>query len=343
MTLRSPFLVQARLGYEGTIGTTAAAYTRLLSASFNASVQYGGRDPFKPTGSRYASFIPPGREWAQVAVTGAANYNEMHFFLASHLGAAGGSATTNNADGSYNWALGPGGTTVLVPPTFTLEQGDSTRMHRVNACFTPDFGLTWNRDDVNFTATMMGQRLSDNPGFTANPVAGGTVVPILPDNTYIYLCTTMAQAATATTNSSLLLGRATEGQLSSSGMFAPFWAVRGDKTSFSEVLNGNPTITLSLTAMADGTAMALVTGARTGTRYFVKLQTTSAVLAGTTATNFYDFSLQFAGEVLEIGDFTESENGYAIPITLGLVEDSTSGTAWRFDLRNRAGTLNSVA
>lgn len=335
MTVQANALTRVHLGVEGNApGTTATSFMKFGEMDFSTGIMEEGRDAFVPTGDRYPALVVPGKEFTEIDVSGPVTFFGFPVLLSMMLGGSVGSAI--GTDSAYRWTHSASGTAATTPVPFTLEEGDAYYMHRLNYVHAVDLSVTYNRDGIDFSGKLRGRRLSDNPGFTTNAPSAPTLIPVLPETVSVYLDN--AGTALGVTK----LTRVEEAKLNISGWYGPSWFLNASNTSWDTPVNLRPTIELEMTMQADGTALARLTDAQAATRRFIRIEATSATLAGTAGgTCYYSHIFDAAVEVKNFGKFTENQGIYSLPITFSVVNDPTWGTAFAFRHVNRSGTIGS--
>jgi hypothetical protein len=315
-------------GTEATPGTNVAANKKFISIGVTPAIQM---DPnrFRPMGQKFASVVVPGKEWVEASIDGIGSYSELLWFFASCFRDPGSATTLDTS--ARKWTFAPQGGAEDNVKTLTIEQGGAVRAHKFNYGLVTDLDLTWNRDEIAVSGTMIGQKLSDGITMTATPTTPPEV-PILPAEVDVYLDNTSGTLGTTR------LTRVLEIKNAVSSRFNPVWVIDSTQASYVAHVESEPTCEITLLMEADTAGMAQLTQMRAGTTKFLRVLCTSATLAGST-TQKYSLTWDTAVKVKDVGDFSDEDGVYAIEWTFEMVYDTTWGKAFTIDLVNKETTL----
>lgn len=330
MAERSTLNQTVQIGVETTPGTSVAATKRLTSLSIEPSVSVE-KDNFRPSGQKFQSLSILGKEWTEASLSGRATYTELQYVLSSVMNTptitAGGAGNT----GSYTWVFAPASTGDDTPKTFTVEHGSSVRADKFTYGLVTEFGMTFSRDSIEISGSMMGRALVDSITMTASPTVLA-LVPIIPTQVSVYLNDTFAAIGTTK------LTRLISGDFNLGSRFGPVWVVDAANPSFITHIESEPDLSCTLTLQADAQGMALLTQLRDGATKYLRIEAIGALIpAQTTAT--YKFTLDLACKVSDTGGFSDADGVYAVEFSFIGVHDTTFGKAVSVTLVNDQAAL----
>src|SRR5437588_4959104 len=182
-----------QLGKETTPGTNVAASKIVECFDVGFSVKPDIKT-YRGTGRRWASVAEENREWSELKWTGNLDYSGMVYLVSGPWGAATITTHTGGTT-SKDWVWTPPTSGAITPITYTIEQGDAVRAHKVNYGLFTGFGYKGTRADFTCDATMIAQSLQDGITMTAAP----TVValqPVVGKQVNIYIDPTSAGLGT---------------------------------------------------------------------------------------------------------------------------------------------------
>jgi hypothetical protein len=313
----------AQIGLETTAGSTVAANKQLLATRISPSIAYES-NPFTPTGYRFATLAPAGKESMTADIEGVLAYNDTAYLLSSAVGSVTPSQIGTIA--AYSWTFTPNATSANTVRTYTVEFGTSVRAARFGYGLVTAWGYTINRDETSVTGSLVGQKLTDGITLTANPTAVAAK-PVLP-----------TQAAVDTSAASLgstRLTRCFELEFSYSDIYGPIWVVDSAQPSWVAHAETMPTAEFTLTVEADSTGMGLLTAARADSVRFLRVE----AIGDAIGTTNYRFRHDAAIKVTGVGDYDERDGVTVIPFTCQVVYDPGWGKAQEFNLINELSAL----
>lgn len=316
-----------QLGVETTPGTAVAANRKLLATTIEPSIQADFKT-FRPVGGKWPTVVALGKEWSEAKISAQANYTDVVYLLSSCLAYA--APVQQGATTAYKWTHTPGQSAEDAIKTYTVEWGSSVRAAKFAYGLVTEFGMTFDRDNVEFSGSMMGQAITDGIALTGSPTEI-ELKPILPAHLDVYLDTTSGGLGTTK------LTRVLKGEFNISNRFGPLWAVNSAVSGFAAHVETEPACMLKLTVEADATGMGLLANARAGDKRFLRVKATSTELAGTGFP--YSLTLDLCGEINEIGEFSDEDGVYAIEYTFNAIYDSAWAKAFTVDVINKLTTL----
>lgn len=327
MAERSTLNQVVQLGVETTPGTSVAASKRLQSIGIEPSVSVE-MDQFRPSGQKFRAVTTLGKEWIEAPIAGRGSYTELVYVLSSVINTA---VITTPAGGttSRKWVFTPSSTADDTPKTFTVEHGSSVRADKFTYGLVTELGMTFNRDAIEVSGSMLGRALQDNITLTASPTTIA-LVPIIPTQVSVYLDTTSGGLGTTK------LTRAISAEFSLGSRFAPVWVLDAANTSFVNHIESEPDLTCTLMLQADAQGMALLDQLRDGTSRFLRIEAVGTTIE-TTIT--YQFTIDMAVKVADTGGFTDADGVYAIEFNFVGVHDSGWGKAVEVSVINTLTAL----
>lgn len=333
MPERSTISQTVQIGVETTPGTAVPANKKLSSLSISPGVSVNV-DEFKPTGQKYNSLAVLNEEWVEADLGGKPTYDEVIYVLASILGKPTSAQIMDGATptGAYRHTFAPLSSAADDVATFTVEQGSAVRAHKFAYGLVKELGLTWSRDGLEYSGTMLGQTLTDGITMTAAPTAF-PLVPILPKQLDVFMDATAAALGTTK------LLRVLSGEWNLSDRFGPLWTLNSALGSFAAHVETDPTAELKLMFEADATAMGLLATLRAGDTKFIRLKGTGPSIYAGGAPQSYSFQLDVAVKVNDANAFDDADGVFAIEWPFTVVHDDTWGKAMAAEVINKTTAL----
>lgn len=329
MPERATLAQVVQIGVEATAGTAVAAARRLQTIGITPSVN-ADIDVFRPMGQKYPALANLGREWVEADIEGRVDFNEIVYPLSSVLTAA--TVDTPDVAGAptaRRWSFAPASVGDDAPRTFTVEQGSSVRAHRFPYGIVQELGISGSRESVELSGSMLGRRLEDGITLTAGPTTV-PLQPVVPTQVDVFMDSTSGGIGVTK------LGRLLSWDWNIGGRYGPVWIVDSNQPGFVAHVETEPEVTLGLTHVADAQAMGLLTAVRAGETRFLRLRAIGPLIGGATA---YSFTIDMAGKISDIGDFSDEDGVYAIEWTFRAVHDSTWGKALTVEVINTLAAL----
>jgi hypothetical protein len=322
MAERATLTQGVQLGVESTPGTGVSADKKLTSTSIEIKTKADIKN-FRPMGTKYSTTEVLGKEWTEFSITGMGSYNDTSYLLSSCLAYA--TPAQVGVTTAYLWTFAPSSSATDTVKTYTIEQGDATRAHKIAYGTISEIEYTFTRDSVDVKGTGIGQKLDDGITLTATPTSIAEK-PILPTDVDIYLDSTSAGLGTTK------LTRAVKCTVQVSDRFGPVWVLNSANSAFVSTVETEPKAEIKLLVEADTSGMAILTSMRDSSTQFMRIQATSADDAG--ASTPYQLSWDAAVKVKDVGDFSDEEGIYAIEWTFDQVHDTTWGKAFTVNCTN---------
>ncbi len=317
MTERATVFEYAQLGIESTAGSAVAATARLGATSITWSPD-GNIDGFGALGYKFDTIAALGREWARAPISGYAAYNDLAYLFASNVAYGG---TPSASGGTYTWTFTPTSDGPDTVKTYTVEEGSSVRAHKVTYGLVNTLELSFDREKVEISGEMIGQRISDGITLTAGTaVTEVAAVPMLPTHLNVYVDTTSAGLG------GTKLTRVLSGRWRYADRFNPLWAVNSADTSWTASYEKKATATFEIEVEADAAGMAYLTNARAGDTRFIRLSATGP--AG------YSMNFDIAGKIAAMPTLADRDGLRVVRYTFHANHDVTWDKAFTISLVN---------
>lgn len=329
MPERSSLNQVIQIGVEVTAGTAVAADKKFQSIGIEPTPNLE-IDQFRPMGQKYRALATLSKEWTTANISGRGSYTELVYLLSSVVDTAV-IATPGGGTLARTWTFTPDSFDDDAPKTFTVEHGSSVRADSFTHGIVTEFGMSFSRDTVEVSGSMLGQAITDDITLTGAPT-DITLVPIHAKDLLVYMDTTAAGLG------STKLTRVLSVDFTLGSRFSPVWVIDDTEASFVAVIESEPDLTMSIMMEADAEGMARLTDVRAGSTKFIRVFAQDATEIDV-ATNNYEFTLDFAGKVSDTGGFSDADGVYAIEWTFVGVHDATWTKAYEFVLQNALTAL----
>jgi hypothetical protein len=319
-----------QLGAETTPGTAVPA-TKLLENLTVAMTPNPDVKTYRGTGRRWASSSALNREWTDVKLSGDLDYQDF-IYLASGAWGAPTPATHTGGTLSKDWIWTPPVSGSITPKTYTVEQGDATRAHRVAYGVIQGFGYKGSRKD-GFTVTgdMLAQAFVDAVTMTATPTAVA-LAPCPGANVNIYIDPT--SAALGTTQ----FLRAFTFEYEYSSGFDGFWPLNRANVSYAGHVDTTPKNTCKFLLEADAAGMGVYTHLRAGDTVYVRFDAVGPIIELAIT---YAIQHDMAIKLLSVSEFKDEGGIFAIEYTGEIIEDAAwaSGQSQKLTVTNKLTAL----
>jgi hypothetical protein len=327
MAERSSLNQNVQIGVEAVPGTAVAATKRLQSIGIEPSISVE-MSAFRPIGSKFSALSTLGKEWVEASLSGRGTYTEIVYALSSVMNTP---VITATAGGNSKWVFTPSNRDDDTPKTFTVEHGSGVRADRFSYGLITEFGLTFNRDAIELSGSMLGRALEDGITMTDAGVTSPPLVPILPTQVTAYLDDAPEDLGTTK------LTRLISGEFSLGSRFGPVWIVDAANPSFVNHIETEPDLSNTLLVQADTQGMGLLNTLRNGDTKFLRIEAIGGQI-GATAEN-YQFTLDMAIKINDTGGFSDADGVYAIEFSGLGVNDGDWGKAVEVSVVNELTAL----
>ena len=328
MAERSSLNQNIQIGVETTPGTAVAATKRLQSVGIEPSVSVE-TSQFRPIGSKFNALSTLGKEWVESSITGRGTYTELQYILSSVM--TTGVITAPTA-GASQWVFTPQNRNDDTPKTFTVEHGSNIRADRFTYGLVTELGMTFNRDAIEISGSMMGRALQDGITMTSGgSVTSPPLVPILPTQVSVYLDDDPDDFGTTK------LTRMISGEFSLGSRFGPVWVLDAANPSFVNHVETEPDLSATLLLQADSQGMGLLPTLRNGDTKFLRIEAIGGNIGATDEP--YRFTLDMAIKISDTGGFSDADGVYAIEFSGLGVNDADWNKAVEITLVNDQAAL----
>jgi hypothetical protein len=189
--------------------------------------------------------------------------------------------------------------------------------------YTVEFGGSLGETDQTLTSTATGLTGGAGTATVTETKAGGAISsiglePILPTQVCIYAfdaAQTDINTATNETATYQLTG-IMEVEWTVGNRYTPRWTIDCTESSYTGMVEVEPTMQLRLRMEADAEGMNLLTNLRTGDTKFFRIRCHGGTIDDDAA-QYYEFTLDFAGKMSDAGDLSDQDGVFA--------------TEWTFD------------
>lgn len=322
MAERSSLNQNIQIGVETVPGTAVAATKRLQSIGIEPTVSVE-TSQFRPIGSKFNALSTLGKEWVTAALSGRGTYTELQYVLSSVMTTA---VVSTPAAGTQAWTFSPSTRADDAPKTFTVEHGSGVRADRFSYGLITEMGMSFNRDTIDLSGSMMGRALQDGIIMTAAGVTSPPLIPILPTQVSVYLDDTAASLGTTK------LTRMISGEFTLGSRFGPVWVLDAANPSFVNHVETEPDLSVTLTLQADTQGMDLLQTLRDGDTKFLRIEAIGGSIGATAEP--YRFTLDIAIKISDTGGFSDADGVYAIEFSGIGVHDGTWNKALEVVLVN---------
>lgn len=337
MAERSSITQSVQVGVESTPGTAVAAAKRLGSMGFEIGPSVDIKS-LRPTGTKYPVLQILGKEWVEADVNGSAVYTELPYAFASCISAPTVTAILDGGTptGATRWVFNSNTYGDDAPKTFTVEQGSSFRAHRFSNAIFSEYTWTWSRDEIELGGTLLGRAIEDGVTLTATPTMLPQI-PVRPAELSVYIDTTAAGLGT-TKQLRTLKGESTIGD-----RYQPLWVVDAAQASFVSTVEGEPTVEVKITQMADTASAANLVAMRAGTTRFMRLQGVGPNIytgsGGSPLIVNHQATWDMAGQVSDVSKFSDEDGVFAVEYTFTATHDPTWAKAFSVEVITTTATL----
>ena len=261
-----------QFGVETTSGTSVPANKLLTCFNIVMGVKPEVKT-YRGTGRRFPSVQEENTEYTEIPISGNLDYQGMPYLVSGPWGAATITTPTNGVN-ARAWAWTPPVSGAITGKTFTIEQGDSVRAHKVNYGLVTGFSYKVTRHETSCAATAIAQQLQDGITKTSSPTAVA-LSPVAGKHINLYVDTTSTGLGTT------LYTRAFSIDYQYGNGFGPFWPLNRANLSFGGVADLPPACMVKLLLEADSVGMALLPHLQVGDFLYPRLDALGPVIDNT--------------------------------------------------------------
>lgn len=322
---------RVQIGSESTsaLGTAVAANKLLENYQFVFGVSPDVLF-YTPTGRKYPSVQEENKEWTDGTMTGTLDYNSVIYPLSSAMGAVAPVAHGVSST-AKDWIFTPPLTGSIVPQTYTIQQGSSTRAHQLAYGLFTQFGYKGDRSKFETSGKIIGQMLSDGITMTTSPTVVA-LAPVVAKQVNVFLDPTYGALGTTQ------LTRVLSIDYTMDSIYEPLWVLNRSTPSWTAHVDMAPKCTCKLKVEADANGMALLGYLQSGVTYFMQVDAQGATIdVGNSIVN--EFKHQMAVKVGKPSTFSDDQGVFAIEWELTIVEDSGWNNSQIFTVTNLIAAL----
>ncbi len=289
---------------------------------------------YTPTGHLYPSTQEQNTEWLEGTLGGNLDYNGIVYPLAGLMGSVAPATHLASAT-AKDWIFTPPITSVVVPQTYTLEQGDSSRAHKVVYGLFTEFGYKGTRKDFSCSGKFIAQPISDGITLTPTPTAVA-IAPVVSKHINVYLDATSAGLGTTQLNRVLSI------EYQMSDVYDVLWVLNRATIGWTAHVNKQPKCTVKLKVEADAAGMAMLGYVQSGATYYLRVDAQGQQIASDGPGAIFnaikhDMAIKFG----KPSKFEDEQGVFAIEWEGTIVEDPAwdGGKAQTITVTNLLGAL----
>ena len=336
MAERSSLNQIAQIGVEVTPGTPVPATKRLQSITIEPSIKTN-IDKFTPIGQKYAAVTSQIKEWVEGPISGRLTYSEFIYMLSGTVG-TGTTSTVVGGTLSKKWTFSSNALVTDVPTIYTIEHGASgsaTSNGQVTYTLIPEIDIDFSRDNApEIKGNILGQHYTKNFGTMATTTTV-ELIPVQSTELTVYMDDVIS---TVTTNSTTVkVARFISGSFHLASRFAGVYVVDAANPGYVAHVETPPDLTMTIVVEADTFGLNLVDKMRTSSTKYLRLRGITSYFIETTIP--YEFTLDMALKVSDIGAFADHNGVYGIEFTFVGVFDPVWGNTFVFNLTNKIAAL----
>src|SRR5260221_4710054 len=226
---------------------------------------------YEPTGRKYPSAQIENSEWVEGTLGGYLDYNCIIYLLAGAMGsvapvAHGASATAKD------WVYIPPLTGSIVPQTYSIEQGDTTRARRASYGLFTEYTFKGDRQTgISIGSKVLAQPLADGITMTGGPTTVA-LAPMAGKHLNVYLDPT--SAALGTTQ----LAKVFNLDYAFTGIYGPVFPFNRANLGFTSHVDLNAGCMIKMQQEADAVGMAKLAALQTGATQFLRVQAKGLII-----------------------------------------------------------------
>jgi len=323
---RATGLTAVQLGVETTPGARVAANRQLFAVGVTPGIRAESRQ-FRSPGRKFPGVSRLNKEWTEASISGQAAYNDLAYLLSSLL--VRPTPAQQGGTAAYLWTFVPSQNTLETVATYTMEYGSSQRAVKWTYGLVSELSLKFTRDEVTVDGTVVGRALTDGITMTASPTVLAAV-PVLPTQVSVFMDSTPANIGTTR------LTRVFNAEFSVANRYNLVWPVDANQPDWAAHVELAPEVQLKLLAAADAQGMGPLSAMRVGETRYIRIQAVGPLIA---STYYYTLTLDMAGVVQEVADFSDNDGVYAVEWTFTPVWDGTLNKAFSVALINTVTAL----
>lgn len=322
MAEKSSIFQTVQIGVEATPGSPVQAARKLTALSIVPGVKVES-DSFTPAGMKYPTFAYVNKEWVEAKIEGRLTYNEIAFALASLLYLP--TPQQQGATAAYKWVFSSNSGQEDQGITLSVEQGDETTAWRSAGLRVSGLEFEFSRDEITLGGSSIGLPLETGIVLTANPTSL-TPRPVLPAHVRLKMASTRAGLDTAPNYCRAFSLK--WGLTDKVGMAFPLCAPFTIETQ--------PNLEYTLKVDTGSVGIGLIETMRNGDTKWFRLIATGGVID---SPHVYTFQIDFPAQIVDVGEFSDSEGVYMVEYTMTGIHDVTWGKSFEITLLNEIAEI----
>lgn len=315
---------QVQIGVESVAGTPVAANKSLPSLSLYLTRTFETKD-YRSQGYKPNTVSQIIKDFGTGRLTGPLNYNEIIYPLNSMV--TGVVTTPGGGTTSRTHTFTPAGIGEDTFKTFTIQEGDTTAATQMSYSVFSEFGLTANNSTADITGALFGRTPT-----TATLSPAPTAVALLPVNVReidLYMDPTFAAIGTTKITDHL------ETTFNITNKYGQKWVLNTSYTSFKDVIELAPALTLSFTTEHNAQSRAFYDTLTSNPVQYFRFQATGPIIEAAIA---YKFQLN-AGVYVKATEQLDSEGVWGYRYDCMPVYTPTFPGAWSVVVTNNLTAL----
>lgn len=263
-----------QFGVESTsaLGTVVPANKLLECFDFQVGIN-GDMSVYQPTGHKMPMIVEENTEWVDIQQGGDLDYNGAIYPLSSAMGSV--TPTTHGSSATAkDWTFTPPTTGSIVPQTYTIEQGDAIRAHRMAYCLWTSWGYKGTRKDFTTSGKLIAQPITDGVTLTSSPTAVA-LSPVVAKQVNVYLDPTYSALG------STMLTRVLSVDYIMDAIYGPLWVLNRSTPGWTAHVDLAPKSTFKLKVEADSNGMAMLSYLQNGTTMFARVDAQGPLIDNT--------------------------------------------------------------
>jgi hypothetical protein len=328
-----------QIGLETDKGTSVPATRQLASMSILPTID-ANKQEFRPAGFLVPTITVMNTEHVTASLEGAATYNEIQYPLASVIKNVTPTQIMDDTTetGAYSWVFNPSVRSFDDAATFTVEYGNPDYSSRFSYGIVTEFNMNTNREGIELGGSMIGQALDfDNVELTENTDVMN-LIPIQSNTILVYMADTHAGLDSAEP-----LQRVLSLDWSISDRWGPIYVLNAER-SYAGHVALVPPIEVGLTMQADSEGMEMLGPLRNDTRKFVRMESYGPLIYSDEdeldpVEVYHKFRVDFALNVMDVGDFSESDGLTTLEWSMIGVYDGEWNEAMEVEVVNEIASL----
>jgi hypothetical protein len=300
---------------EVTVGVDPTTGTKIMKSMAVMPTPAADVNLFRAASGLFPSVAALGREWSAGAMADSPPlYDEVIYPLSSIIQAA---VITTPGGGTLSriWTFTMPTTGGVTPVSYTVEYGETAGAEKIVGYIVNDYHINTTRQALVAGGNGFGQIWTPGITLTGSPTALPNV-PILPSTVDVFVDSTFGGLGTTKLTADFVAN------LNITNRWGQIWPINSAKTSWDDVTETEPTVTLDLSVENNAAGQAFITKMRASTLSYVRVKATSAAFIETTIP--WSLQYDFVGMV-SAAPGTGDQNGlYVLTVQLRAFSNGTN-------------------